>query len=317
MFSTTNPPNPESVNAEAIEALNQFVRGQRDAVAVGRLSDLDRATAVVAGSRWLQVPDDVRRFVVHQMLEQAEANIAVNFSRMFFIALGDPDSEVRSVAIQGLWENGSTAFLERLLNMLESEPEPFVREAIAEALGPFSLRAFEEELDPKWGDAIRAALLALFRSDESIGIRKKALISLGYFCADPDVEEAIQEAFGSAYHDLQTAAIFAMGLNLDPQWFDLLLRTMSDEDPELRFEAVRAIGRFGDERALLPVLDLLEDEDREVQLAAIEALGDIGGRTAISTLRRLTRSDDDVISDAAGDALHEATVASGPFRFDS
>ncbi|HEX7104021.1 MAG TPA: HEAT repeat domain-containing protein, partial [Nitrolancea sp.] len=170
--------------------MNQFIAGEHSAVAVGKLSDLDRATATVAGPLWPRIPIDVRRFVVHQMLEQAEANIALNFSRLLIIALDDPDIETRSLAIQGLWEYESSTFLERLLGMLESEREPTVREAIAEALGSFSLRAFEEELDPKWGDVIRRALLDLFRSNESIGVHTKALISLAYFSDDPDVEAA-------------------------------------------------------------------------------------------------------------------------------
>jgi HEAT repeat protein len=317
MFSTTNPPNPESVNADAIAALNEFVAGQRNAVDVVKLSDLDRATTRSAGPLWARIPEDGRRFVMRQMLEQAEANIELNFSRMFFIALDDPDDEVRSLAIQGLWEEEGTSFLARLLEMLKGEPEPLVREAIAEALGSYSLRAFEEEIDPKWGDEIRQALLDLFRSNESIGVRKKALISLAYFCEDPEVEEAISEAYDSAYHDLQTAALFAMGLNLDERWFDVLLNVLADEDPEMRFDAVRALGRFGDERAISPVIDLLEDEDREVQLAAVEALGEIGGKTATATLRRLVKSNDVALSEAADEALHEATIASGSMRLNS
>jgi HEAT repeat protein len=317
MFFTTNPPNPEAVNADAIEALNLFIAGEHSAVAVGKLSDLDRATAAAASPLWPRIPTDVRRFVVHQMLEQAEANIILNFSRLLNIALDDPDIEIRSLAIQGLWEDESTTLLERLLGMLESEREPTVRAAIAEALGAFSLRGFEGDLDPKWGEVIRPTLLGLYRSNEPIGVRTKALGSLAYFSDDPDVEAAIRDAFDSPYHELHTSAIFAMGINLDERWFDTLLLTMADEDPEMRFEAVRAIGRFGDERAISRVLDLLDDEDREVQLAAIEALGQIGGKTAMATLRRLMRSDDIVISDAADEALHEATIVSGSVRFDS
>ncbi|HVX30625.1 MAG TPA: HEAT repeat domain-containing protein [Nitrolancea sp.] len=281
-------------------------------MAVVKLSDLDRATAQVAATLWTQIPIDVRRFAAHQMLEQAEGNIDLNFSRMFFLELDDPDSEIRSVAIQGLWEDESTAFLERLLGMLKTEREPTVREAVAEALGAFSLRAFEEELDPKWSGVIRPALLDLYRSHESIGVRKKALISLAYFCGDDDVEAAIQDAFNSPYHDLNTAALYAMGLNLNDRWFEDLLRSMIDEDPEIRFEAVRAIGRYGDERALMQVLDRLEDEDLEVQLSAIEALGEIGGRTAKATLQRLARSEDVVISEAADDALQDVTLNEPP-----
>lgn len=316
MFFTTNQPNPDSVDTDAIEALNQFIAGERNAIAVGKLSDLDRATVRASHSLWLRIPTDVRRFVVHQMLEQAEANVTLNFARLLVAVLDDPDAEIRALAIHGIWEDESTSSLERLLHMLEHEPEPVVREAIAEALGTFSLLVFEEAIDAKWGDEIRRVLFGLYESGESIGVHKKSLISLACFSDDPDVETAILDAFESPYHDLQTAAIFAMGLNLNHRWFDIVLQSLSDEDPETRYEAVRAIGRFGDERAVTAILDLLEDEDREVQLAAIEALGEIGGKTAMSTLRGIVKTDDVVIKEAAEEALHVATIVSGSARLD-
>ncbi|HVB64704.1 MAG TPA: HEAT repeat domain-containing protein [Nitrolancea sp.] len=281
-----------------------------------KLSDIDRATAHAAAALWSQIPTDVRRFVARQMVEQAEANLELNFSRMLSIALDDPDAEVRTSAIQGLWEDESNDLLNRLLLLLESETEPLVREAIAEALSAYSYLALLEELDDEDVERVRRALLDLYQSDEPIAVRKRALESLAYFPDDLEVEDAIDEAFGSQYHDLRVGAIFAMGRNVSERWFGVLLGEMQDEDAEIRFEATRAIGMFGDERAVSLLIDMVDDEDREVQLAVIGALGAIGGTVAVGTLRRILRSEDSVINDAAQEALTEATIATDPLRFD-
>ncbi|HEX3723723.1 MAG TPA: HEAT repeat domain-containing protein [Nitrolancea sp.] len=316
MFFTTNRPNPESENTDVIRVLNEFIAGERNAVAVRLLSDLDRPSVRPAKDLWLQIPTDVRLFVTRQMLDQAETNVQLDFSRMFTIALDDPDDEVRTLAIQGLWEDESTAQLDRFLSMLEFEAEPTVRAAIVEALGAFTYRAALEELDEGPAQRLRSVLLDIFAADEPVAVRKRALESVAYFQNDLDVEDAIDEAYESDYQDLRIGAIFAMGRNLSARWFDLLLNEMQDEDPEVRFEATRAIGLFGDERAVSLLLDLLDDEDREVQLAAIGSLGEIGGTVAIGTLRRIVRSDDSVVSDAAGEALTQATISTDPLRLD-
>ena len=316
MFFTTNQPSPESVNPEAIRVLNEFVTGQQNAVLVPKLSDIDRATGHAASELWNLIPSEVRRFVARQMLEQAESNLELNFSRMFSIALEDPDAEVRTSAIQGLWEAPSSELLHRLIRLLETETEPLVREAIAEALGAYSYLASLEELGDDDADRVRDVLLVLFQSEEPIAVRKRALESLAYFPDDLEVEDAIDEAFSSQYHDLRVGAIFAMGRNVSDRWFSVLLGEMQDEDAEVRFEATRAIGMFGDERAVSLLIDMVDDEDREVQLAAIGALGAIGGTVAVGTLRRILRSEDTVINDAAQEALTEATIATDPLRFD-
>jgi HEAT repeat protein len=316
MFFTTNPPSPEAASPEAIRVLNEFVAGEQNAVDVPKLSDIDRATARAAAVLWSQIPTDVRRFVAHQMLEQAESNLELNFSRMLLIALDDADAEVRTSAIQGLWEDDSNELLSRLLTLLETETEAIVREAIAEALGAYSFLASLEDLDVEDAEQVRTVLLDLFQSDEPIAVRKRALESLAYFPDDPEVEDAIEEAFASQYHGLRISAIFAMGRNVSERWFSVLLGEMQDEDAEVRFEATRAIGAFGDERAVSLLIDMVDDEDREVQLAAIGALGAIGGTVAVGTLRRILRSEDAVINDAAQEALTEATIATDPLRFD-
>ncbi len=144
-------------------------------------------------------------------------------------------------------------------------------------------------------------------------MRRRALESLAYF-DDEEVEEAIAEAFDSIIHDIHISSIFSMGRNLSPRWFSTVVNEMQNSDPEIRFEAVRASGEFGDERSVDLLLDLLDDEDAEVRMAAIAALGQIGGKIAVGALRRLARDGDPVARETAQEALNQALTSNDPMR---
>ena len=102
---------------------------------------------------------------------------------------------------------------------------------------------------------------------------------------------------------LRSSAVFAMGRSLNQRWYSTILNEFANDDAEVRYEAARAIGHFGDTSALPGLVTLAKDEDDEVRLAAIAAIGDIGGRAAQRVLQNLA---DQAGSDAEIDALDEA-----------
>lgn len=314
MCSTTSHEQSSPDADRIIEILNAIAAGRRSAADVAQLSDLGRVAALRVGSTWNRLPVDARRYLVRQMVELAETNLALNFSRVLKIAMRDPDAEVRARAIAGLWEDESPQFVDDLLAAAEVEQDPAVRESIVVALGRFAYLAATAELDERRSAMVRRVLLDSVRSDEPVGIRRRSLESLSYLSSDREVAECIAEAYGSLIHDMQVSALFAMGRNLDERWLPTLLAELGSDDPEVRYEAAKACGEFGDERAVEPLLDLLEDEDREVQLAAVGALGQIGGKAATNVLRRLSRSDDAPVRDAAEDALAQALNEADPLR---
>ncbi len=314
MFFTTNPPNPDQLDPELSQALTSLKSGNLNAVDVLKFSDIDRATLHAVLPMLRELPVESRRFVARQMLEQSEANVELNFSRLQRSFLSDTDVEVRALAIQGLWEDESTSFADQLLDMLRTEQDPIIREAIAEALGRFAFLATTGEIDEELGDRIRDVLLDLYYTDDVSSTRKRALESVAYFGDDVDVEDAISEAFESVLLDMRTGAIYSMGRNLSEKWLPVVLEELQDPDPEVRFEAARATGEFGDERAVDQLLDLVEDEDTEVRTAAVGALGQIGGKVAVGALRRIVKANDPVMRDAAQEALNQALITNDPAR---
>ncbi|HET9015484.1 MAG TPA: HEAT repeat domain-containing protein [Thermomicrobiaceae bacterium] len=313
MFFTTNLPPSDPETERLVARLHEIRDGSRSTAVVAEFSDLDRRAAVRLAPVWRELPVDARRFAVRAMIDLAESDVELNFARILRLAAADPDAEVRALAIGGLWEDESTLVLDDLLARLATEDEAAVREAMVVALGRFNYRASVEELDEPHAAAIRAALLDVVHSNESVGVRRRALESLAYLSNDPEVDDAIAGAFESPYRDLRVSALFAMGRNLNRRWFDTVLEELESDDAEFRYEAAKASGEYGDSRAVDPLLELIDDEDREVQLAAVGALGQIGGRMALSALRRLARSEDEVLRDAAADALEQSTYDANPF----
>lgn len=306
MFFTTSQ-SANSPEAGRLTALLQgFANGQRATSDVVQLSDLGRRVIPVLRSAWPALPLDARRFLVRQMVDLAESNLALHFGRVFHVALMDSDPEVRALAISGLWEDESADLLDQLLRMAGPEREPVVREVIAVALGRFAYLAVTGTLNEETGQRIRQALLSYLRPGEPVAVRRRALESLAYFPDDTRVDQLIAESYASPIHDLRVSSVFAMGRNLNRRWLPDVLAELESDDPEVRFEAARASGEFGDSAAVDPLLSLIDDEDREVQSAAIGALGRIGGQRCVNVLRRLAESDDIVVREAADEALAQA-----------
>lgn len=297
-----------------VERLRAIGAGKRSASAVAELTDISRAAAALVRTEWPRLPLDARRYIVRQMVDLAETNVGLDFTRILRVALTDDDAEVRALAVGGLWEDESNGCLDELLAVLAREDEPAVLEAIATGLGQFAYRATLGDLDPEHTYQVRTALLALLHGDAPVWVRRRALESLAWFGDDPEVVTEIDIAYSSEDRELRVSALFGMGRNLDPSWLPRILSELESDDPEFRYEAAKAAGEFGDPQALDLLLGLLGDEDREVQTAAIGALGQIGGRMAVNALRRLRREGDEVLREAAEDALVEALYDSDPLR---
>jgi hypothetical protein len=88
-------------------------------------------------------------------------------------------------------------------------------------------------------------------------------------------------------------ALDILGRLREPDALVVLRKHISDPDPRVRFEIVRALERIGGADALRFLVGLAEDSDRDVRLAAIVALGAAGGEHEVFVLRELFGADRD------------------------
>lgn len=277
-----------------------------------KLSGLDRAQVAELRLLWPALAVERRRQIVRDLVELAEDNVELDFSAVLLVCLSDPDEEVRTQAVDGLWEHEETSTALRLLDLLARDPSARVRAAAAAGLSHFVYRVEMGELSQTTAQKIRAGLLAAINNAaEQLEVRRRAVEAISYL-SEPEVREILQRAYSDPDPKMRASAIFGMGRNCDECWLSTILQEMRSPSAEMRYEAAKAAGELEDERAVRPLVPLLADEDREVRLATIASLGRIGGETAVKALRYVAKEGDEETKAAVAEALEEAAFARDP-----
>ncbi|MBI2849423.1 MAG: HEAT repeat domain-containing protein [Chloroflexi bacterium] len=243
---------------------------------LSELTSLNQAETELLKATWPDIETQRRRQIVHRLVELAEDNLELNFDSIFKYLLKDPDVEVRSQAIEGLWENEETSLIEPLINLLEKDSSEQVQSASALALGKFVLLAEHNKLRSGYRDRLQKVLLGIIDDkNRPIEVRRRALEATAPLSL-LEVKEAITEAYQSLDPRLKVSSIHAMGKSLDSAWLPVLLKELTSPDAEMRYEACGACGEFEEAAAVPALAELVADSDADVRLAAIQALGKIG-----------------------------------------
>ena len=152
-------------------------------------------------------------------------------------------------------------------------------------------------------DAVEHFARTIRHSD--VRVRRETIIALSKFGG----EEAVQQllvGLADPEPSLRAAAALGLGLTKAATAVAPLLKRLGEEtDQETVIEAIRALGRIGDPRAVGALAErasggsLFSRTPVPIRLEAIRALGDIGGEGARSVLQRLMRDRNAAVRDAA------------------
>jgi len=248
---------------------------------------------------WPRVNPSRKLSLLEGLRSLAEKDTRVNFDEFARSILNDPDASVRVQAIRLLGECDDLKLIPAYLDLLKNDPDVDVRVEAATALNLFvDLGELEEISEEVYGE-IQAALLESAKGADETRIRRHALESLGYSSTNPDVIELIESAFDMESVDWKVSALVAMGRSTDDRWEDRVLRSMLDDDDDIRKAAVQSAGLLSLDSARLPLLRMLEtEEDGDVISAAVWSLSQIGGEDVqiyIESLIDRTEEDDDLV----------------------
>ncbi len=270
-----------------------------------RLSELAPEEGQALGRVWPGLEVERRRWVVRELVELAEESVDLSFDAVFFLAREDEDAEVRLEAVRGLWEYEGPNLIGPLLKMMEGDEDARVRAEASLALGRFVLLAEYGRLGNRDFEQVEAGLRRKVEDASEVAeVRGRALEAISTHDV-AWVRQAISGAYESGVRGLKVSAVHAMGRSCQGRWLPLILRELSNEEPEVRYEAAVACGSLGEETAVGALGPLLADSDEEVKEAAITALGEIGGGTAKELLMGLADDPAPGVREAAADALRE------------
>jgi HEAT repeat protein len=272
------------------------------------LSDMAAADIKNFRQVWKTIETKRRREIIIRLNELASDSVELNFDNIFLSSLRDPEADVRSEAINGLWENEEPALIPVLIDLLNNDPEEKVQATAAQALGRFALMAEINSIAPKYAIQVGQALLDVFNDrNKSIEVRRRALEAVSPLTTE-QVKTAIKTAYESLDERLKISAVYAMGKNCDNKWLPFVLKELKNSDAEIRYEAVTACGEIADEDIMQYLIPAANDEDIDVQLAVIQALGKIGGNEAKLYLQKHADEPNEALRDAIETALKEISI---------
>jgi len=275
------------------------------------LSSLEAEDAARVREVWLYLPIELRRRLITRLVELAEADFEVDFGAVFRLGLEDEDAQVRTAAVEGLWEDEDVRLVPLLVARLREDEAVTVRAAAALSLGRFILLGELKKVRPEPRALAYEALLAACQAaDEDVEVRRRALESLAY-AGTETVAQLIREAYAAPEEKVRVSAVFAMGRSADTCWVRHVQQEIFSPNPELRCEAARACGELQLAAAVLDLEELADDVDPEVQEAALWALGQIGGEKAREILERYCLAEDEATRTAAEAALDELEFLHG------
>lgn len=303
----------ESVMAELRELLSRLAEetGALPFSALYTFSDMAGDKLHEFRSAWDEWPAAQRRRLVRTLVELAESSIHVNFDAVYRHGMDDPDEEVRTTSIAGLWENENPSLVGPLLVKLRSDPSHQVRAAAASALGRFVLAGELEDLEATVHARIVTELLTTFHlTHESIEARRRAAESIAY-ASTPEVVEVLETAYDDTDELMRLSAVVGMGRTCSDRWREILLEELESSSAAMRYEAVLACGGLALQAAVRPLTALLQDSDLQLRNAAIWSLGQIGGDRAKQALLEAFDDADDDTRMALEEALGELALGEG------
>jgi HEAT repeat protein len=284
------------------------------------LSELQPAEIDRVKPAWNGLSAEYRRKLLEEMTDASEANFEVNYQSIALMALDDSDATVRAAAVEALWEDESPELMKRLIDSVQWDESQAVRAAAASALGRFILLGEYGELtEQQYNQAQDAVISVLTDEDEDIAVRRRALEAIAN-SSHEIVPQAIEEAYYGSDREMRVSSVFAMGRSCDANWQEIVLRELTSEDVELRYEAARAAGELGLPEAV-PVLGRAAiGDDREIKEVAIWSLGEIGGNEALRILTALAEdaqeSEDEDLLEIVEEAIGNASLVGGDMEFD-
>jgi HEAT repeat protein len=229
-------------------------------------------------------PNSEEKIILLTSLVESEDAFSDN-QTVYQSYLSDPDPEVRTLALKGLWEYPDPALIDPLMEIASHDPAPQARYQAIRTLGRYIYEGEMADYDFEWGtledelpqvdyQRVLIFLLDIARNPAaSLDAQRFAIEALG-FSSEPEVTDMVEQAYHSPHVEMKVSALFAMGRSGQTRWDSYVLADLDSPDRRLQFEAVRAAGELHLDEATPALLYLVRTAtDQNLRHEAIWSLG--------------------------------------------
>ena len=248
---------------------NPWVRGT-SAWALGRIGDKKSV-------KQLETLTDDRNSWVRIQAVRALGMISDESSTLYVLkALSDKNKIVRSSAAWSLGLIGDERAAGDLKSVIQSDDDQEVKENSIWALGSIG--------EKKAADFLMDIVL---KNDE-FDIRKEASKSLSEIL-DGSIPDRFKQKLNSGLLKTKIRILEFLGFYGGEESIDYLKYYLDNQNPELRFTAIKSLGHLGSKTALKPLTKIIKDEKnlsiRETAIESLARFNDEMGRMALKKLK--------------------------------
>ena len=270
--------------------------------------DLDKIKSI-----WPEINRDKKYNLLKNLRSLMEANTLVSCDDIGRFALQDDDPLIRSQGISLLWECSDIKLISIFANFLKNDSNAEVIASAAAALGKFVLLGELEEIPEESANMVQNLLIHEYTKTENDFTKQRILESLGYSSNDK-VDQFISIALKKDDKKWQLSALFAISRSLDNKWEKVVFEKLSDLDPDIQIEAIKAAGELEIESAKELIIEYMESStpDEELHMQAIWALSKIGGNDIKNIFEdMIDESDDDEKTEILEMAMDNLDLTNG------
>lgn len=287
---------------ELVNLGEESVEQTAKALECGEFSDLRYKSAWILGKigspkgveplcrALLNDPDHVVREWCAAALEAVSSPEAI--STLVLAMKGDSSKDVRLRAAVALRKLQATEALRELLGYSDSEIRGMAVTGLA-----------------KIGDRDSLQDVAKLLDDESLEVRRRAAAFIGEVAGKEACSESLSfmaRALQDSDSSVRCEALKSLGRIKGEGSCDLALQALKDQEWQVRYTAVTALGEIGHNKALDSLVDIMfGKEDEEIRAWAAWSLGEIGDVRAIEPLQQAYKTCPTEVMKKAKDSLVE------------
>ena len=272
------------------------------------IDDLDKIKSI-----WSEVNGDRKYNLLRNLESLIEANTLVSCDEIGYFALQDDDPRIRSQAIPLLWECNDIKLISLFMNFLQNDSDFEVNSSAAAALGKFVLLGELEEIPEEPAKMVQDLLINEYLKTENDSTKQRILESLGY-SSNEKVNQFISCALKKDNKKWHLSALFAISRSANNLWEKVVVEKLSDLDPDIQIEAIKAAGELEIESAKEQIIEFMKNStpDEELHMQALCALSKIGGSDIKELFEDLIEeSEDDEKTDILEMAMDNLDLTNG------
>ena len=241
-------------------------------------SDLSEENLAQFRQTWNLLSNKRKEMFFELLLVEFMSNTLMDFSEIALIGLNDEDPNIRRGSLKLLMDNRKSYFLDRLISISKQDPDTEVRLDAISTLGYFLMDTDMAERGKNKAEKVLKTLESLMESPDKM-TRLRVMEALAYV----DHPSIIPLVYASLTSDIDTeiaSGLRAVQNSLNRRWAANVIENLDHPNPDVQYEAIKAVGELQLKRARNRILSLLarfDQLDDDILDATILTASQLGG----------------------------------------